>query len=117
MKAGVAAGMPVVGMGLRNPEKSLADAGASFVINDFNDPKLWTALEELENEEEITTVTTWKCLHLSNPGEKLVYFETSAIVGRFGVSSVYIHSLRHCRHPNEINPLRHFRHPNEINPL
>nr|XP_023875151.1 haloacid dehalogenase-like hydrolase domain-containing protein Sgpp isoform X2 [Quercus suber] len=58
VKAGVAAGMPVVGMGLRNPEKSLADAGASFVINDFNDPKLWTALEELVNKEKITTVTT-----------------------------------------------------------
>lgn len=58
VKAGVAAGMPVVGMGLRNPEKSLADAGASFVINNFNDPKLWAALEKLENKEEITTVTT-----------------------------------------------------------
>lgn len=58
VKAGVAAGMPVIGMGLRNPEKSLVDAGASFVINDFNDPKLWTALEELENKGEITTVIT-----------------------------------------------------------
>jgi beta-phosphoglucomutase-like phosphatase (HAD superfamily) len=58
VKAGVAAGMPVVGMGLRNPEIFLAEAGASFVISDFDDPKLWTALEELENKEEITTVTT-----------------------------------------------------------
>ncbi|PON56746.1 HAD hydrolase, subfamily IA [Parasponia andersonii] len=46
VKAGVAAGMPVVGLGTRNPEKSLLDAGASFVIKDFDDPKLWTALEE-----------------------------------------------------------------------
>ncbi|PON87556.1 HAD hydrolase, subfamily IA [Trema orientale] len=44
VKAGVAAGVPVVGLGTRNPEKSLLDAGASFVIKDFDDPKLWTAL-------------------------------------------------------------------------
>lgn len=50
IKAGVAAGMPVVGLGLRNPEKLLAEAGATFVIKDFNDLKLWTALEELETE-------------------------------------------------------------------
>ncbi|XP_062098668.1 haloacid dehalogenase-like hydrolase domain-containing protein Sgpp [Humulus lupulus] len=46
VKAGVAAGMPVVGLGTRNPEKLLLDAGASFVIKDFDDPKLWTALED-----------------------------------------------------------------------
>ncbi|KAK4729423.1 hypothetical protein R3W88_022411 [Solanum pinnatisectum] len=50
IKAGVAAGMPVVGLGLRNPEKLLSEAGATFVIKDFNDSKLWTALEELETE-------------------------------------------------------------------
>lgn len=50
IKAGVAAGMPVVGLGLRNPEKLLSEAGATFVIKDFNDSKLWTALEELEPE-------------------------------------------------------------------
>ncbi|GMN25540.1 hypothetical protein TIFTF001_040744 [Ficus carica] len=44
VKAGIAAGMPVVGLGTRNPEKLLLDAGASFVIKDFDDPKLWTAL-------------------------------------------------------------------------
>lgn len=48
VKAGVAAGMPVVGLGTRNPESLLIDAGASFVIKDFSDPKLWEALEELE---------------------------------------------------------------------
>ncbi|RVW15535.1 Haloacid dehalogenase-like hydrolase domain-containing protein Sgpp [Vitis vinifera] len=41
IKAGVAAGMPVVGLAKRNPEKLLAAAGASFVIDDFDDPKLW----------------------------------------------------------------------------
>ncbi|KAH7525275.1 hypothetical protein FEM48_Zijuj06G0207700 [Ziziphus jujuba var. spinosa] len=47
VKAGVAAGMPVVGLGTRNPEKLLLDAGASFVIKDFDDPKVWTSLEDL----------------------------------------------------------------------
>ncbi|KAA8515793.1 hypothetical protein F0562_018596 [Nyssa sinensis] len=58
IKAGVAAGMPVVGVALRNPEKLLVEAGAAFVIKDFDDPKLWTALEELENKTEVTTGTT-----------------------------------------------------------
>ncbi|KAA8515792.1 hypothetical protein F0562_018597 [Nyssa sinensis] len=58
IKAGVAAGMPVVGVALRNPEKLLVEAGATFVIKDFNDPKLWTALEELEKK------TGNKCHHL-----------------------------------------------------
>lgn len=47
VQAGVEAGMPVVGLGTRNPGKLLLDAGASFVINDFDDPKLWTELEDL----------------------------------------------------------------------
>ncbi|XAR54234.1 Sugar-terminal-phosphatase [Bertholletia excelsa] len=57
IKAGVAAGMPVVGLATRNPQKLLEEAGATFVIKDFNDPKLWTALEELEREGEVTTGT------------------------------------------------------------
>ncbi|XP_026660206.2 haloacid dehalogenase-like hydrolase domain-containing protein Sgpp isoform X2 [Phoenix dactylifera] len=51
IKAGVAAGMPVVGVMTRNPEKSLKDAGASLLIKDYNDPKLWKALEDLEKAE------------------------------------------------------------------
>ncbi|PRQ57038.1 putative sugar-terminal-phosphatase [Rosa chinensis] len=50
VKAGVAAGMPVVGLGTRNPDSLLLDAGATFVIKDFGDPKLWEALEELEKK-------------------------------------------------------------------
>ncbi|XP_047334498.1 haloacid dehalogenase-like hydrolase domain-containing protein Sgpp isoform X3 [Impatiens glandulifera] len=46
IKAGVAAGMPVVGIASRNPANLLLEAGAVFVIKDFNDPILWTALEE-----------------------------------------------------------------------
>ncbi|KAI5647568.1 hypothetical protein M9H77_33573 [Catharanthus roseus] len=46
-KAGVAAGMPVLGLATRNPEELLREAGATFVIKDFEDSKLWAALEEL----------------------------------------------------------------------
>ncbi|XP_008799347.1 haloacid dehalogenase-like hydrolase domain-containing protein Sgpp [Phoenix dactylifera] len=51
IKAGVAAGIPVVGVMTRNPEKSLRDAGASLLIKDYNDQKLWKALEDLERVE------------------------------------------------------------------
>lgn len=40
--------MPVVGLTTRNPEQSLIDAGATFLIKDYEDPKLFAALEELE---------------------------------------------------------------------
>lgn len=46
IKAGVAAGMPVVGIKTRNPEELLLNAGAAFLIKDFEDEKLWNALEE-----------------------------------------------------------------------
>uniref|UniRef100_A0A7N0V9E0 Haloacid dehalogenase-like hydrolase domain-containing protein Sgpp n=1 Tax=Kalanchoe fedtschenkoi TaxID=63787 RepID=A0A7N0V9E0_KALFE len=48
IKAGIAAGMPVVGVALRNPAELLEEAGAVFTVKDFNDPKLWAALEELD---------------------------------------------------------------------
>lgn len=47
IKAGVAAGMHVVGVMTGNPGQSLLDAGATFVIKDYEDPKLWKALEKL----------------------------------------------------------------------
>ncbi|KAF5731575.1 haloacid dehalogenase-like hydrolase domain-containing protein Sgpp isoform X2 [Tripterygium wilfordii] len=55
VKAGVAAGMPVIAVGTRNPEKLLTEAGAIFVIKDFDDPKLWKALEEMEEKAELAT--------------------------------------------------------------
>ncbi|CAK9140036.1 unnamed protein product [Ilex paraguariensis] len=58
IKAGVAAGMPVVGVALRNPEVLLAETGATLVIRDFDELKLWTCLEELERKTEETKVTT-----------------------------------------------------------
>ncbi|XP_054825071.1 haloacid dehalogenase-like hydrolase domain-containing protein Sgpp isoform X1 [Prosopis cineraria] len=48
IKAGVAAGMPVVGLATRNPEHLLWEAKPAFVIKDYDDPKLWAALEELD---------------------------------------------------------------------
>ncbi|KAL8092017.1 haloacid dehalogenase-like hydrolase domain-containing protein Sgpp [Apium graveolens] len=47
-KAGVAAGMAVVGVGTRNPDKLLMEAGATYVIKDYNDEKLWNSLEAME---------------------------------------------------------------------
>ncbi|KAK9121573.1 hypothetical protein Syun_019190 [Stephania yunnanensis] len=48
IKAGVAAGLPVIGITTRNPPHTLLEAGATFLIKDYYDPKLWKALEELE---------------------------------------------------------------------
>ena len=48
MKAGVAAGMPVVAIASRNPEKLLKAAGATLVVTDFEDANLWGALKELD---------------------------------------------------------------------
>ena len=63
VKAGVAVGMPVVGLATRNPEKHLLDAGASFVIKDFDDQKLWSALEEYweqaKQERPIYSIFFW----------------------------------------------------------
>ncbi|KAM1262774.1 hypothetical protein ACFX13_028526 [Malus domestica] len=56
--AGVAAGMPVVGIATRNPGTSLINAGVSFVIKDFEDTKLWEALEKLEKKPEATAEAT-----------------------------------------------------------
>ena len=48
IRAGVAAGMPVVGLAKRNPEQVLKDAGASILIKDYEDSSLWNILQELE---------------------------------------------------------------------
>lgn len=48
IKAGVAAGMPVIGISTRNPEDLLMGAKPAFLIKDYDDPKLWAALEELD---------------------------------------------------------------------
>ncbi|OMO93078.1 HAD-superfamily hydrolase, subfamily IA, variant 3 [Corchorus olitorius] len=50
IKAGVAAGMPVVGVTTRNPESQLMQANPTFLVKDYEDPKLWAALEELDKK-------------------------------------------------------------------
>ncbi|KAD2145559.1 hypothetical protein E3N88_41764 [Mikania micrantha] len=47
IKAGVAAGMPVVGLTTRNPEQLLMTANPALLIENYEDLKLWTVLEEL----------------------------------------------------------------------
>eukprot|EP00252_Welwitschia_mirabilis_P023652 TRINITY_DN6747_c0_g1_i2.p1 TRINITY_DN6747_c0_g1~~TRINITY_DN6747_c0_g1_i2.p1 ORF type:complete len:108 (-),score=31.22 TRINITY_DN6747_c0_g1_i2:159-482(-) len=44
IKAAVAAGLPVLGLTTRNPGQGLLDAGATFLIKDFEDPILWNKL-------------------------------------------------------------------------
>ncbi|KAJ7952633.1 haloacid dehalogenase-like hydrolase domain-containing protein Sgpp [Quillaja saponaria] len=50
ISAGVAAGMPVVGLATRNPEHLLMEAQPAFLIKTYEDPKLWAALEELDKK-------------------------------------------------------------------
>lgn len=54
IKAGVAAGMPVVGLLTGNPEHFLMEAKPAFLIKNFEDPKLWAALEELDRKSGVT---------------------------------------------------------------
>lgn len=49
IKAGVAAGMPTIGLTTRNPAEVLMEAKPTFLIKDYDDPKLWAALDELDN--------------------------------------------------------------------
>jgi hypothetical protein len=42
--------MPVVGLTTRNPEHLLMEAKPTLIIKDYEDPKLWTALEELDKQ-------------------------------------------------------------------
>ncbi|KAK9667909.1 hypothetical protein RND81_13G020000 [Saponaria officinalis] len=53
IRAGVAAGMPVIGLSTRNPEDCLMEAKPAFLIKNYEDPKLWAALEELEKQSGI----------------------------------------------------------------
>ncbi|KAK4400436.1 Haloacid dehalogenase-like hydrolase domain-containing protein Sgpp [Sesamum angolense] len=55
IKAGVAAGMPTVGLTTRNPAELLMQAKPAFLIKDYEDPKLWTALDELDKMGKVKT--------------------------------------------------------------
>lgn len=48
--AGVAAGMPTIGLTTRNPEHLLMKAKPTFLIKNYEDPKLWAALEALDKK-------------------------------------------------------------------
>lgn len=50
IKAGVAAGMPTIGLTTRNPEHLLMEAKPTFLIKNYEDPKLWAALEALDKK-------------------------------------------------------------------
>ncbi|GAA0147801.1 phosphatase [Lithospermum erythrorhizon] len=58
IKAGVAAGMPVIGISTRNPEQLLMEAKPAFLIKDYEDPKLWAALEELDKKGGVRNGTS-----------------------------------------------------------
>lgn len=45
LKAGVAAGVSVVGLTTGHSKDALQAAGASLVIEDYNDPLLWASLQ------------------------------------------------------------------------
>ncbi|CAI9291223.1 unnamed protein product [Lactuca saligna] len=51
IKAGVAAGMPVVGLSTRNPEHMLMTANPTLLIKNYEDPQLWAALEEIDKKK------------------------------------------------------------------
>ncbi|KAG5524015.1 hypothetical protein RHGRI_030874 [Rhododendron griersonianum] len=58
IKAGVVAGMPVVGLMTRNPEHLLMEAKPTFLIKNYEDPKLWAALEELDRLAGVAPAST-----------------------------------------------------------
>ncbi|CAI9759497.1 unnamed protein product [Fraxinus pennsylvanica] len=54
IKAGVAAGLPVIGLTTGNPAHLLMEAKPTFLIKDYEDPKLWAVLEELDSIGGVT---------------------------------------------------------------
>lgn len=47
--------MPVVGLTTGSLEHLLMEAKPAFLIKDFEDPKLWAALEELDRKAGMAT--------------------------------------------------------------
>ncbi|GMJ12462.1 hypothetical protein HRI_004915400 [Hibiscus trionum] len=52
IRAGVAAGLPVVGLTTTYPENLLMEANPTILIKDYEDPKLWDYLGQLDNKTE-----------------------------------------------------------------
>lgn len=42
--------MPVVGLTTRNPEHMLMTANPTLLVENYEDPKLWAVLEELDTK-------------------------------------------------------------------
>lgn len=55
VQAGVAAGMPVVAIADERREDKLLTVGATLVIRDYQDPKLWAALDNIETKAHEAT--------------------------------------------------------------
>lgn len=47
--------MPTVGLMTRNPAELLMEAKPALLIKDYEDPKLWSVLDELDNMARVTT--------------------------------------------------------------
>jgi len=98
----VAAGMPVVGLTTRNPEHLLMEAKPTLIIKDYEDPNLWTALEELDKQEAavkpaawiISLVTRRIMIYLNNSfPRELMYLHLEAACGL--ISSAWAHNRRY----------------------
>jgi hypothetical protein len=50
--------MPVVGLTTGNPEHVLLEAKPTFLIKNYDDPKLWAALEELDKKSGTGSATS-----------------------------------------------------------
>ncbi|KAL8474627.1 hypothetical protein ACS0TY_031179 [Phlomoides rotata] len=53
IRAGVAAGLPTVGLMTRNPAEVLMEAKPALLITDYEDPKLWSVLDELDRKAKV----------------------------------------------------------------
>ncbi|TVU13005.1 hypothetical protein EJB05_46673, partial [Eragrostis curvula] len=56
VQAGVAAGMPVIAIADERREGKLLTVGATLVIRDYQDPKLWAALDKTDAKSEAAGV-------------------------------------------------------------
>ncbi|KAK4770354.1 hypothetical protein SAY87_030886 [Trapa incisa] len=56
IKAGVVAGVPVIGLTTRNPEHLLMQEKPTFLIRNYDDPKLWAALEEVDKTRALEDI-------------------------------------------------------------
>lgn len=90
IKAGVAAGMPVIGLTTGNPASLLMQAKPAFLIENYADPKLWDVLEELDNKkssekswgmsEELVVWLDLSCLWSTHTHEQPLEFTFSFIL-------------------------------------